>query len=118
MGEHQRASLLYRGTSGAAHAMHRGFRAAEQQGDHSAAQREEHQHNVGEFVADVAEEALGGSASAAPSHRAVARIGHATAAKLGGEDVDGKFPKRYGLQVAPTFESAIKTKPQKVSLPP
>ena len=117
VGEHQRASLLYRGTSGAAHAMHRGFRAAEQQGDHSAAQREEHQHNVGDFAADVAEEALGGSASAAPTHRAVARIGHANAAKLGGE-VDGKLPKRYGLQVAPTFESAIRTKVQKALLPP
>ena len=116
-GEHQKASLLYRGY-GAAHAMHRGFRGAEQQGDYSAAQREEQQRNVGDFAADVTEEALGGSSGSAPSHRAVARIGHATAARLGGEDVDGKLPKRYGLQVVPTFDQAIRAKPHKVSLPP
>ena len=43
-GEHSKASMLIRGTAGRSHAMNRGFRAAEQQGDHSAAQREETQH--------------------------------------------------------------------------
>ena len=57
VGEHQKASLLYRGTSGMAHRMHRGFR-------------------------------------------------------------DGKLPHRYGLQIVPTFEQAIRTKAHKVSLPP
>ena len=118
VGEHQKASLLYRGTSGTAHRMHRGFRGAEQQGDYSAAQRAEQQHDLGQFTADVTEGALGGEVDAAPRHRPVARIGSAIAAKPGGEDVDGKLPHRYGLQVAPTFEQAIRTKAHKVSLPP
>ena len=118
VGEHRKASLLYHGTSGDAHAIHRGLRAAEQQGDHSAAQRQETQHDVAEFGANVTEGALGGSVPGTTPYTAVARIGHAKAARLGGEDVDGKRPQRYGLRVAPTFEQAIRTKVNKVSLPP
>ena len=118
VGEHRKASLLYHGTSGDAHAIHRGLRAAEQQGDHSAAQRQETQHDVAEFGANVTEGALGGSVPGTTPYTAVARIGHAKAARLGGEDVDGKRPQRYGLRVAPTFEQAIRTKVNQVSLPP
>ena len=84
--------------------MNRGFRAAEQQGDHSAAQREETQQDLADFGADVAGGVHGGDISDVHRHAAVARIGHTQATKLGGPEVEGKLPKRYGLQMVPTFE--------------
>ena len=102
-GEHHKASMLTRGTSGTTHRLHRGWRGAEQQGDISAAQREETQHDLGDYAADFAGGVHGASVDDAPRHRAIARIGHTKASKLGGE-VEGKLPKRYGLQLAPTFE--------------
>ena len=117
-GEHSKASMLFKGTSGRSHAMNRGFRAAEQQGDHSAAQREETQQDLADFGQDVAGGMHGGSVSDVHRHAAVARIGHTQATKLGNPEVEGKLPRRYGLQMVPTFEQAISQKPSKVSLPP
>ena len=116
VGEHQKANMLWRSTHGQAQRMQRGFRAAEQQGDYSAAQRGERREDEADLGGDMAEGVMGGDVGPAVRHQAVARIGYAKATKLGGEDVEGKLPKRYGLQVAPTFEHAIRIKPNNVLL--
>ena len=116
VGEHQKAAMLYR--SGHAMAQRMNLRSAEQQGDHSAAQREEDREAEDNFAADMAAGAVTGRVGAPERHRAVARIGYTRAGKLGGEDAEGKLGHRYGLQVVPTFEQAIRTKVNKTNLPP
>ena len=116
VGEHQKAAMIYRGHHGMADRMQ--LRGAEQYGGVHAGQREETRENEAALAADMAEGVLGGKVGSAPAYRAVARIGHVQAPNPEGEDVSGKLQHRYGLQVAPTFESAIRTKLHKVKLPP
>ena len=116
VGEHQKALMLTRSTRGQAERLQRQVRAAEQQGGYDAAHREEARENEADLAADVAEGMLGGDGGPAPAHRAVARIGHVRAPNPSGEEPDGKLQHRYGLQVVPDFETAIRTKTHKVNL--
>ena len=116
VGEHQKAAMIYRGHHGAADRMQ--LRGAQQQGGVHAGHREELRENEAALAGDMAEGLLGGEAGLAPTYRAVARIGHVKAPNPGGEDASGKLQHRYGLQVVPDFESAIKTKLHKVNLHP
>ena len=110
--------MLTRSTHGQAERLHRQVRAAEQQGGFDAAHREEGRANEADLAADMAEGMLGGDGGPAPTHRAVARIGHVRAPNPSGEDPSGKLQHRYGLQVVPDFEAAIRTKAHKANLPP
>jgi len=116
VGEHQKATMIYRGHHGQADRMQ--LRGAQQQGGVHAGQREEARENEAALAGDMAEGLLGGNAGPAPTYRAVARIGYVKAPNPEGEDVSGKLQHRYGLQVVPDFQSAIKTKLHKVNLHP
>ena len=109
VGEHQKAAMIYRSHHG--HADRMQLRGAHQQGYLNAAHAAELHENEADLAADMAEGFLGGDVGSATRYRPVARI-EAVKATAQGEDVSGKLPHRYGLQVAPTFESAIQTKLQ------
>ena len=113
VGEHQKAAMIYRSHHG--HADRMQLRGAHQQGYLNAAHAAELHENEADLAADMAEGFLGGDVGSATRYRPVARI-EAVKATAQGEDVSGKLPHRYGLQVAPTFESAIQTKLHKTNL--
>ena len=114
VGEHQKAAMIYRSHHG--HADRMQLHGARQQGYLNAAHAAELHENEADLAADMAEGFLGGDVGSATRYKPVARI-EAVKATAQGEDVSGKLPHRYGLQLAPTFESAIQTKLHKTTLP-
>ena len=113
VGEHQKAAMIYRSRHGPADRMQ--LRGAHQQGYLNAAHAAELHGNEAGLAADMAEAFLGGDPGTATTYKPVVHI-EAVKATAQGEDVSGKLPHRYGLQVAPTFESAIQTKLHKTNL--
>jgi hypothetical protein len=105
--------MIYRSHHGPADRMQ--LRGAHQQGYLNAAHAAELHENEADLAAAMAEGFLGGDVGSATRYKPVALI-EAVKATAQGEDVSGKLPHRYGLQVAPTFESAIQTKLHKTKL--
>ena len=112
VGEHGKAALLHRSIQ--TDRMSQGLRATEQH--ISAAHANEQRENEADLAGDMAEGVLGGTPGAPERHRPVARIGHAKAPKLDGEDAEGKLAHRYGLQAVPNFEQAIPNEAKQLSL--
>ena len=110
--------MLHKSLHGQASNIHRAARAAEQQGGYSAAQRAEQHSNTARFGADVAEGLLGGSVSAPPALGVgPVRFKRVTKQEVT-EEPDGQRREILGLKVMPTFETAIGTKVNKISLRP